>query len=373
MTMDIGDADLIIGIKEIPEEEIKAGKSHLFFSHTIKGQAYNMPMLRKFIDRQATLIDYERITDSTGRRLIFFGDFAGKAGMIEGLRGYGHRLREQFGIDTPFCEIKPAYEYVSYKEALRDLKRIGKIIRHRGLPAGILPVTVFLLGYGNVSRGCQETLSALPVSRVEPDKLKNLDRRSDTVFLTVFKEEHLVEHRDGQAFDLEDYYRNGSHYRSRLDTYLPYCSIYVNAIYWAEGYPVFLSRDSYRKLPVSGPAGLQMICDITCDIGGSVEMTVRATEPDNPVFIYNPEDGTTIDGWRGDGVAVCAVDNLPCEFPRESSDAFSRSLTPLVEGIMDADGNGDNPASVLPEEIRKAVIVYKGKLQADYKYLKSFL
>lgn len=373
ISADTGTADLIIGIKEIPEAEIEIGKSHLFFSHTIKGQAYNMPMLREFIDRQATLIDYERITDSTGRRLIFFGDFAGKAGMIEGLRGYGLRLREQFGIDTPFADIKPAYEYGSFKEALRDLRRIGKKIRGGGLPAEILPVTVFLLGYGNVSRGCQEVLATLPVIRVAPDELRNQVPRSDALFLTVFKEEHLVERRDGQPFDLEDYYRNGSRYRSRLDGYLPHCSIYVNAIYWAEGYPVFLSRDSYRRLSPPAPAGLQMICDITCDIGGSVEMTVKATEPDNPVFIYNPDDGSTIDGWRGEGVAVCAVDNLPCEFPRESSEAFSRSLTPLVEGIMDADLNGDLTGTALPEEIRKAVIVYKGELQPEYEYLKNYL
>jgi len=373
ITKDIFSADLIVGIKEFPLEGIVPGKSHLFFSHTVKGQAYNMPMLQHIVDQTATLIDYERITDSTGRRLIFFGDFAGKAGMIEGLRGYGLRMKEQFGVDSPLAGIKPAYEYPSFKAALQDLNRVGEEIRKEGLPSEMVPLNIFLLGYGNVARGCQEVLSVLPVVRIQPDELKGPHSRRDRIFLTVFKEEHLVERRDGEPFDLADYYRNGPLYRSRLGPYLPFCSIYVNAIYWAEGYPVFLSRKELSRISQSPGKKLQMICDITCDIGGSVEATVRATQPDQPVYIFDPRTVTTVDGLRGEGFPVCAVDNLPCEFPRESSEAFSRVLTPLVEGIMASNLNGEVNHSTLPDAVKRAVIVHKGQFQPGYQYLETFL
>ena len=80
---DINQADIIIGVKEIPKEKIEENKVYMFFSHTIKGQEYNMPMLKALLEKKCTLIDYELIKDSsTGERLIFFGRFAGIAGLF---------------------------------------------------------------------------------------------------------------------------------------------------------------------------------------------------------------------------------------------------------------------------------------------------
>ena len=80
---------LVLGVKEIPPELFRADTTYAFFSHTIKGQPASMPMLRAMLDRGASLIDYERVVDTDGRRLIGFSRFAGLAGMIDSLWGAG--------------------------------------------------------------------------------------------------------------------------------------------------------------------------------------------------------------------------------------------------------------------------------------------
>jgi alpha-aminoadipic semialdehyde synthase len=370
---DLSECDLVVGVKEIPPDKIIPGKSHLFFSHTIKGQDYNMPLLKKFLDTKTTLIDYERIVDKEGRRLIFFGDFAGKAGIIEGLRGFGIRLKKQYSLDNPFLRIKSAFQYSSFSEALDHLREIGDFIKKKGMKAEIVPLNIFLLGYGNVSKGVQEVLSVLPVNKIAPRNISAQKPDPYSINLTVFKERDLVVRKDGGPFDLQDYFQNGHQYESKLEGLLSECSIYVNAIYWREGYPVFLSNRNLSSLYNKKDSRLQMICDITCDIKGSVEATVKATKPDNPCYIYNPQTSRIVDGLSGDGFPICAVDNLPCEFPRESSDSFSKALGPLVRNILEADLSQGLSESKLSDELKGAVITHQGNLEPGYEYLKKFL
>jgi len=89
---EVTDSQVVLGVKEMPIGYFKEGKAYIFFSHTIKGQAYNMPLLKNMMDSKITLIDYEKIADDKGRRLIFFGRFAGLAGMINSLWSLGQRL-----------------------------------------------------------------------------------------------------------------------------------------------------------------------------------------------------------------------------------------------------------------------------------------
>lgn len=369
LSEDLSACDLILGVKEIPLDRIIDGKAHLFFSHTIKGQEYNMPLLKKFLDTKTTLIDYERIVDDKGKRLVFFGGFAGKAGMIEGLRGYGLRIKNAFGIENPFHKVKPAYQYPSFSEAMDHLREIGEEIKNKGLDERITPLNIFLLGYGNVSQGVQEVLSALPIKYVDPKDLDHQVSDRHSISLTIFKEEDLVIRKDGSEFNLMDYFNNGSLYRSKLEPFLPHCSIYVNAIYWAEGYPVFLPNQTLRDLHQKDQIKMQMLCDITCDIKGSIEATVKSTKPDNPCYVYDPGKDIIEDGIIGEGFPICAVDNLPCEFPRESSDSFSKVLEPMVAQILSSDVGDDLLGSELPNEIKRAVIAHNGELLPEYKYL----
>ena len=371
---ELDNCDLIIGVKEIPIDKVQAGIPHLFFSHTIKGQDYNMPLLQKFLDTKTTLLDYERIVDEKGRRLVFFGKFAGNAGMVDSLWGIGQRLKEEYGLDTPFLKIKHSYEYDSLEQDLIEIKKIGDEIKENGLPKEILPFNIFVLGYGHVAQGMLEVLQSLPIKMVEPDEFKALEDNHDagTVYVGVFKEEHLVQRKDGSAFVLQDYFTNHTLYESRMQQYLPYCSVYMNGIYWEPDCPVFLSREDMKKL--QGPKQkMVMIGDVTCDINGSVEATVKGTWPDNPIFVYNAETGKIVDGVKGPGFPDCAVDNLPCEFSKESSDFFSSSLMPFMEAILTNDYSKPIPQSNLPHEMKKAVIAHLGKLEEEYKYIEEYL
>lgn len=371
---ELNDCDMIIGVKEIPLDEIQSGIPHLFFSHTIKGQDYNMPLLQKFLDTKTTLLDYERITDSRGRRLVFFGKFAGNAGMVDALWGIGQRLLQEYDLKTPFLKIKRSFEYESLEQAIEEIGRVGKEIEADGLPESISPFNIFIMGYGHVAQGCMEILSSLPIEMVEPDQFVTLEQNHSNkkIYVGTFKEEHMVERLDGNAFDLLDYFNNHSKYISQMKKYLPYCSVYMNGIYWEPDCPVFLSQDDLKELQ-GNDQKMIMIGDITCDIKGSVQATVKPTWPDNPIYVYNALTGEITDGVKGEGFPDCAVDNLPCEFAREASDFFSDSLMPFMEKILTNDYSKPISQSTLPPEIKKSVIAHQGKLEKEYEYLKKYL
>ncbi len=114
---------MVFAVKEIPPALFEPGKVYVFFAHVIKGQPYNMPMLRRLLDLGCTLIDYEKVTDDQGRRLIFFGRHAGMAGTLETLWALGRRLAWE-GIPTPLADLRHAYEY-------RDVAEAKEAVSHR--------------------------------------------------------------------------------------------------------------------------------------------------------------------------------------------------------------------------------------------------
>ena len=156
---------VVFAVKEIPIDFLQPGKTYVFFSHTIKGQKYNMPMLKKMMDLSCNLIDYEKISDEKGRRLVFFGKYAGLAGMIDTLWAFGQRMKWK-GISSPFAEIKQTIHYTDLDEAKLHLKDIGNRIHQEGIPTSLAPLIVGFAGYGNVSKGAQEILDILPVKEI---------------------------------------------------------------------------------------------------------------------------------------------------------------------------------------------------------------
>jgi alpha-aminoadipic semialdehyde synthase len=195
------------------------------------------------------------------------------------------------------------------------------------------------------------------------------------MYKVVFKEEHMVEPISlDSAFELQDYYKNPEKYRSIFEKYLPDLSILVNCIYWTPDYPRFVTKRFLKKLwsRESSPK-LKVIGDITCDVDGSVECTVKATSPDNPIFVYDPLDIDVTDGTEGRGVVIMAIDNLPAEISLESSIFFSQSLLPFVKGITEANFSGDFSDSQLPDPIKKATIVFRGEFTPEYEYMRRFL
>lgn len=182
----IQEADVIFGVKEMPTDFFESGKTYIFFSHVIKGQAYNMPMLKAMMKKKCQLIDYEKITNEEGRRLIFFGRFAGLAGMINSLWSFGQRLKIQ-GIDTPFSKIKQSHLYNSLDEAMQAVSECGLSIAQKGLPEGVGPVVIGFTGYGNVSKGAQEIANLLPSIEISPEQLlaMDLERFLNQLFISL--------------------------------------------------------------------------------------------------------------------------------------------------------------------------------------------
>ena len=376
---DLGDCNIIIGIKEIPPAKLEAGKIYLFFPHVIKGQPGNMPMLRRLIELNTTLVDYERIVDEKNRRLIFFGRHAGLAGMINAIWSLGKRMEVE-GVPSAFSRLKQARTYAELSGAQEDMARIAARIAAEGVPQTIHPLVVGFTGYGNVSQGAQEILDILPVQAISPAELKNVahDRSRDTrvVYKVVFKEEDLVEPlAAGGAFDLDDYFRRGKGgYRSVFGRYLNDLTVLVNCVYWDERYPRLLTLEQCRSLWAPGRSPkLKVIGDISCDVNGSVECTVKPTEPGNPVYVYEPATGKVNDGFEGDGPVMMAVEILPSEIPRESSIDLSRVLNRFIPQLATADLSKSFAELDLPPELKRAMIVYKGELTPEYAYLKSAL
>jgi saccharopine dehydrogenase (NAD+, L-lysine-forming) len=373
---DLSRAGAVFAVKEIPASLFQEGKTYVFFSHTIKGQEYNLPMLKTLAARRCNLIDYERVLNEKNQRLIFFGRYAGLAGMLDTLHGFGMKQQAR-GIDSPFARIRQAYQYASLEEAKAAVEAVGAEIDERGFPQELCPLVVGFAGYGNVSRGAQEIFDLLPHKVLSAEALVEMidNFSSDTLNLVkvVFSEDDMVRPLQG-TFDLQDYYARPERYESQFENYLPLLSVLVNCIYWTEKYPRLVSKEYLKNRTVmESTPRLQVIGDISCDINGSIEITREATKPDAAYYTYFAEEDRFADGVQPLGVTVMAVDNLPCEFPRESSIEFSSVLREFVPGIVAADFDRATEELELPQPIRKALVLHQGVFAPEYRYMNEFI
>ncbi len=368
-------ANVILGIKEMPIDFFEQGKVYIFFSHTIKAQKYNMPMLKRIIDVGATLIDYERVVDTNGRRLIFFGNWAGLAGMAETLRVLGARLEAEGISPNPFAAMKPTMQCKDFAELKTEFFALGKRIEDQGLPDSLTPFVVGFSGYGNVSRGAQEMLDLLPHETVSPENLSELKRNRNILYKCIFMEHHMVKPKlDSTPFDLQDYYSHGtSKYKGDFEKYVPYLTVLMNCIYWTPKYPRLITIDFIKSHWDDEDRKLRIVGDISCDVKGSIEFTVRCTDAGNPSFTYLIKENRGVLGVEGNGPVVMAVDNLPCELPRESSTSFSETLLRFIPLLAMADFTVPFEELQLSRELKDAIIVYQGHLVENYKHLEQHI
>jgi alpha-aminoadipic semialdehyde synthase len=369
--------DVIFGVKEIPVEKILSDKTYLFFSHTIKGQTENMPLLKTILRSKSTLIDYEKITDKDGKRLVYFGPYAGDAGAIDLLWLMGNYWKNK-GVVTPFAEVKQALEYRSVSHAKEELLRIGKQIETDGLASEISPLVIGILGYGNVSKGAQGIFNCLPVEYIKADKLKNFiesgNYSNKKVYIVLFEERHIVKRKDGEGFELQDYFQYPENYENNFEQYLPYLTLLVNAVYWEKSYPKFVTWENLNRLfTQTKNVKLSGIADITCDVGGSIECNVKTTDSGEPAYLVNPITKEIKDGVEGEGIVLLAVDNLPAELPADSSTFFSNLLKPFIPDILKADFSQPFDKLELPSEVKRAVIAHRGQLTPTFEYLEKFI
>jgi len=381
ISTDLSDCNIIFGVKEVPIPDIIPDKAYCIFSHTFKAQQYNMPMLSKMLELGNTLLDYELVRDETGRRIMYFGNYAGYAGMIDSLWTLGQRLLWE-GIDTPFKTLKQANKYSSLEKAKIAIRNAGEKISEKGLPKSLVPFICGFTGYGHVSKSAQKIYDLLPVQTIGASQLMHFFNSGNYSNRCVYKVEFskpdmfepIPRGLQIQEFDLEEFRNYPEDYQSKFEQYIPYLHMIVNGIYWEPVYPRIITKD-YLKLMYSRTEQpwLRVIGDITCDPYGSVEVTVKCTNSENPVYVYEPTTDRVIDGWEGNGPVILAVDKLPTEIPVESSEEFGSALLAFVPQLAAVNFNTELENLRLPHEFRKAMIAHGGKILDRYDYLKEYL
>jgi alpha-aminoadipic semialdehyde synthase len=286
---------------------------------------------------------------------------------------------KNLGMSTPFEKVQLAYQYGSLVDAKESIKKLGWEIHETGLNPSQVPLICGFAGYGHVSQGAQEIFDLLPVEEISARDLESFytggNHASNRVYKVVFKEEHMVEPLSAsQDFQLQEYYDFPERYRSVFESYIPYLSILVNCVYWAPKYPHFVTKEFLDELwQKEETPRLKVIGDISCDVEGAIECTLYATNPGDPVFVYDPIEKEALNGIKGRGVVVMATDNLPAELSLESSVYFSEALLPHVPAIAMANFSDDFQSCDLPVPIKKAVILFRGEFTPEYEYMKNFV
>jgi len=369
-------ASLLIGIKEPPIADLEAGKVYMVFSHTTKGQKSNRSLLQKFLTKHITLIDYEHIADRSGLRLTYFGRFAGICGIIDALHILGERLQVQ-GLSTPFLHLQNSLGCGSYEKAKHELLKISRQIQTQGLNKKLSPFIVGITGRGNVAQGVSEVLDSLKAIEIHPkDILKFVRNRSGekkSIYKIVFNREEKLRAKNREGFYFEEYLKYPGRFESNLDRYLPHLNLLVHCSYWDKRFPRLVPEKMVRRLYRQKNFRLNLIADLSCDVKGAIEITKKTTTPDKPAFVYNPKTGQIHDGHQGSGICVTAVDNLPCEFPEESSKEFSSHIRDYVYQIASHSRRDVTNHHALPIEIREAVITQSGKFTPKFRHLKKYI
>uniref|UniRef100_A0A8C7UP61 Aminoadipate-semialdehyde synthase n=1 Tax=Oncorhynchus mykiss TaxID=8022 RepID=A0A8C7UP61_ONCMY len=356
---DISEASLIIGVKSPPEEKLYPRKTYAFFSHTIKAQEANMGLLDDLLKKEVRLIDYEKMVDANGFRIVAFGQWAGVAGMINILHGLGLRFLA-LGHHTPFMHIGMAHNYRNVSQAIQAVRDCGYEISMGLMPKSIGPVTFVFTGTGNVSKGAQDIINELPVEYVEPHELKDVSQTGDMsrVYATVLsRHHHLMRKSDGVYDPLEYEYHPElytSHFRTSVSLPLPFCRNQFSKF--------TCSCCSARSCePFDTVTLLLAICDISADMGGSIEFMTECTSIDKPFCMYDADQHIDHDSVEGTGILMCSIDNLPAQLPIEATEYFGDRLFPYIwEMVRPAAG------------VRcTAVITSEGKLTPKFEYIED--
>ena len=349
---DISEANIILGIKEVNINKLIANKTYLFFSHTIKMNKNNLEgtqgtpgvekkeLLKEIIRKNITLIDYENIRDNSvnAYRYLGFGRFAGIVGCYNTLNLYLKLQKKQ--------SLPRAFEINSYK-------KIQELISKQNFNK----LKILQTGKGNVAKGSMEVLKHANIKQISLNDFIN-KKYDEAVFCNISLREH-VERNDGKDSSYQDFMLNPHEYKSKATNYLRHTDMLITGHYWDPKFPKLFSLNQINEFQ-----NLKIIGDITCDINGSIPTTIRSTSITKPYYSFDTNLMKEID-LCNKGIAVMAVDNLPSELPKESSEEFGNALTSNVLPYI-INNNDDG-------RIKKATIVKKGQLTAPFTYLKDFI
>jgi saccharopine dehydrogenase (NAD+, L-lysine-forming) len=330
--------DVLFGIKEVPKDKLIANKTYLFFSHTIKKQEYNRELLKKMIKLNIRMIDYEVLKYNNGSRILGFGRYAGIIGAYNGLLTYG--------LKHGLYQLKPANKCIDRNEMDNYLNDV-KLSNEKFL----------ITGKGRVGSGILETIKKLNIEEVNIDDYLN-KKFSEPVYLNIDVMDYN-ERIDGGKANFNDFVNNPSHYKSSFMKYVKKTDIFIAGHYYGSGAPFLFTRNDVK----SSDFNISVIADVSCDIDGPVATTIKPSSITNPIYGYNPITENE-DDYMNDGIiAVMAVDNLPCELPKDSSQDFGEHLIKHIVPIINIEN----------QVLEGATICKDGDLAENYEYLRDYV
>ncbi len=339
---DLTDCDLIMGVKEVPVNALIPNKRFMFFSHTLKKQSYNKHLLQEILAKKIQLIDYEVLKNKVGKRLIGFGRYAGIVGCYNGFRAYG--------MKNNLYQLKKASECHDRVELEEELKKV------------ILPANTKIVatGFGRVGFGAREILHLLPIMEVAPNEF--LSKEFNQAVFTHLEVGDYYARIDRKEFDKKDFYANPSEYKSILTNYTDHSDMYIACHFWSNKSPNLLTAEDLKK----ENRRLKVVADISCDIAGPIASTLRPSTIADPIYGYNPQTGEETDYRQEDAITVMAVDNLPCELPKDASEDFGNDF---IQFILPNFFNGD-PDNILS---RGSETTLNGELTEGFTYLQEYV
>ncbi|QGK72860.1 NAD(P)-dependent oxidoreductase [Flavobacterium sp. SLB02] len=340
VTDDVSDSDVLFGVKEVPVDSLIPNKAYFFFSHTIKKQPYNQKLLKSILEKNIDLYDHETIVDDQNRRLIGFGKYAGMVGVYNGIRAFGIKF-ELFKL--------PKAETLAGKDALiAHLKRLN------------LPALKFVItGTGKVGSGAKEILDAIKVKEITVENYLSKNYAQPVyVQLDVLEYNKRI---DGLEKDFNDFVAHPDEYVSDFEKFTKVTDIYFAGHFYATGAPMILSREMLN----ASDCKLKVVADISCDVNGPIACTLRSSTIEEPIYGYFPLEDKEVEVFHPAAVVVMAVDNLPCEIPKDASEGFGEQF---MEHVIPAFFNGDKDGI-----LQRAKITENGKLTERFSYLQDYV
>lgn len=342
MSEDLSQCDVIIGVKEVNIEDLIPGKKFMFFSHTIKKQPYNRELLQAIVDKKIQLIDYEVLKDTSNKRILGFGRYAGIVGCYNGFL--------TFGLKHGLYTLKPANQCRNRKEVEEELKKV------------VLPknAKVILTGFGRVGHGAREILAELPISEVSAEDF--VSQEFDGPVFTHLDVSDYYASRDGSEFDKTAFYEDPTTFKSTFSRFLSHADMYIPCHYWSDKADYIITREDLKAKDVR----LSVVADISCDIDCAIACTIRPSKISDPIYGYNPHTESEGDFMEEGVIAVMAVDNLPCELPLDASEDFGNELIKEVMPHL----LGEDSDKIIA---RASETTLEGGLTEYFSYLEGYL
>ncbi|WP_028890693.1 NAD(P)-dependent oxidoreductase [Tenacibaculum sp. 47A_GOM-205m] len=341
VTNDVSDCDVLLGVKEVPVDNLIPNKKYFFFSHTIKKQPYNRKLLKAMLEKNIEMFDHETIVQENGARLIGFGRYAGLVGAYNGFRSLG--LREGL-FNLPKVET------------LADLDAVKAELDKISLPN----IKILLTGTGKVAKGAQEILDHLKIKQVS-DALYLTSEFTEPVYCIADVMEY-AKRKDGKVGDKFEFYKDPTGYESNFMAYAKQTDFFIAGHFYGDGAPYLFTREDAKHPEFR----IKYVADISCDIDGPVASTLRASTIADPIYGYNPETESEIDYKDEKAITVMAVDNLPCELPKDASEGFGEMF---LEHVIPAFYNNDKDGILA----RSKMTTNTGKLTERYAYLQDYV